>query len=89
MIEYSNASEAPNGYQQCAQQGDRWASTLSIREREHRRESFIGQAEEKKRQWNSAEKEARLPSENMACWLNRVKMEFWVRGLPWELFMGN
>lgn len=48
MIEYSNASEVPNGYQQCAQQGDRWASTLNIREREHRRESFIEQAEEKK-----------------------------------------
>lgn len=62
---------------QSAQQGDRWASSLNLREREHRRGSFRGQAEEKT---GSAEKEDRLPSKNIACWLTRVKMEFWVRG---------
>lgn len=32
---------------QCAQQSDRWGNSLNIREREHRRGSFRGQAEEK------------------------------------------
>lgn len=61
---------------QCAQQGDRWASSLNIREREHRRGCFRGQAEEKTDNGTQLRKRPGIQAKTIACWLNRVKMEF-------------
>lgn len=50
MIEYCTLMRLKSqmvSSSQCAQQGDRWTSSLNIIEREHRRRSFRAQAEDK------------------------------------------